>query len=248
MLLDCRLPTKLSDFSKMWRSRSMKRTVISVGLGSRTDTQVARVIFHLIVSKFVSAPAIISSHGPSQFTWHRNPNWSRFYSGAEEIWNYFKDVATTYDLEKYVKFNTRVESAVWQEDEGVWKLSLVSSDGTRSTDICEVLVNGSGVLNSWKYPDIPGISEFKGKLMHSATWDREVDLKGKTVAVIGGGSSAVQIVPQIQPSMFCFIPHRVKEVLLTPNSCGEIDTFPSIISLDHYWIWRQICGPRRDKL
>ncbi len=81
----------------------------------------------------------------------------------------------------------------------------MSSDGTRSSDTCEVLVNGSGVLNSWKYPKIPGISDFAGKLMHSATWDPKVDLKGKTVAVIGGGSSAVQIVPQIQPSELCSI-------------------------------------------
>ena len=152
----------------------------------------------------------------SQFTWHRNPNWSSFYSGSEEIWRYFKEVATTYDLEKYVKFNTAVEKAVWQEEEGVWKLTIVSSDGTRFEDECEVLVNGTGVLkfvilhssvvlnpmtlnSAWKYPDIPGIREFKGKLMHSARWDSEYDLKGKSVAVIGGGSSAVQIVPQIQP-------------------------------------------------
>ncbi len=82
----------------------------------------------------------------SQFPWHRNANWSSFYSGAEEIWRYFKEVATTYDLEKYVKFNTKVEKAVWQEDEGVWKLTLVSSDGTRFEDKCEILANGSGVL------------------------------------------------------------------------------------------------------
>lgn len=53
--------------------------------------------------------------------------------------------------------------------------------------------------SSWKWPNIPGIDVFKGKLMHSARWDVEYDLKGKTVAVIGGGSSAVQIVPSIQP-------------------------------------------------
>jgi cation diffusion facilitator CzcD-associated flavoprotein CzcO len=82
----------------------------------------------------------------SQFTWHRNPNWSHFYSGSEEIWEYFKDVATTYNLEKYVKFNTKVESATWQEEEGVWKLILTSSDGTNFEDYCEILVNGSGAL------------------------------------------------------------------------------------------------------
>jgi len=60
---------------------------------------------------------------------------------------------------------------------------------------------GSGVLNSWKYPNIPGLDTFKGKLMHSARWDASFDLAGKRVAVIGGGSSAVQIIPNIQPTV-----------------------------------------------
>jgi cation diffusion facilitator CzcD-associated flavoprotein CzcO len=60
----------------------------------------------------------------------------------------------------------------------------------------------TGWLSSWKYPNIAGIDTFKGKLMHSANWDNAYDLSGKTVAVIGGGSSAVQIIPSIQPGMF----------------------------------------------
>ena len=51
-----------------------------------------------------------------------------------------------------------------------------------------------------KLPQIEGIDRYQGKIMHSATWDNSYDLKGKRVAVIGGGSSAVQIVPSIQPS------------------------------------------------
>lgn len=54
-------------------------------------------------------------------------------------------------------------------------------------------------FSSYKYPNIPGIGEYEGKLMHSAAWDADYDLTGKTVAIIGGGSSAVQIVPNIQP-------------------------------------------------
>lgn len=76
---------------------------------------------------------------------------------------------------------------------------IIAPDGTEFEDQCEILANGSGVLNSYKYPDLPGMDQFEGKLMHSAAWDGTYDLKGKTVAVIGGGSSAVQIIPNIQP-------------------------------------------------
>jgi cation diffusion facilitator CzcD-associated flavoprotein CzcO len=52
--------------------------------------------------------------------------------------------------------------------------------------------------SEWQYPKIPGIENYKGKLMHSARWDQDYDFKNKTVAVIGGGSSSVQIVPELQ--------------------------------------------------
>lgn len=148
----------------------------------------------------------IPSHS-YQFTWARNPSWSSFYSPSEEIWEYMKGVAVKYDLEKYMQLNTKVETAEWDEESGQWQLDLVGPEGPFS-DWCDILISASGLLNSWKYPAIPGLDTFKGKLMHSARWDNSFDLTGKTVAVIGGGSSAVQIVPSIQPQvgkMFAFL-------------------------------------------
>lgn len=149
----------------------------------------------------------IPSHS-YQFTWARNPSWSAFYASSEEIWQYFKDVAAKYDLEKYVQLKTTVESATWDDDAGQWRLRILTPEGTHVDDSCDVLISGSGVLNSWKYPEIPGLDLFKGKLMHSAKWDNSYDLTGKTVAVVGGGSSAVQIIPKIQPKvgkLFAFL-------------------------------------------
>ena len=69
--------------------------------------------------------------------------------------------------------------------------------------------------SAWKYPDIPGIQTYKGKLMHSAAWDDSYDLTGKTVAVIGGGSSAVQVIPSIQPRVKKLIPYLRSPVWIT---------------------------------
>lgn len=112
-----------------------------------------------------------------------------------------KDTATKFDLEKYIQLNTKVESATWNEMTGQWDLRIVSPDGVSFADSCDILFNGSGNLNSWKWPSIPGLDSFMGKLMHSAAWDESYDLTGKKVAVIGGGSSAVQIIPAIQPKV-----------------------------------------------
>ncbi|KPI40796.1 putative sterigmatocystin biosynthesis monooxygenase stcW [Cyphellophora attinorum] len=156
----------------------------------------------------------IPSHS-YQFTWHRNPKWSHFYSSSPEIWQYFKDVSTTYNLEKYVQFKTSVDSATWDEESGKWTLSVLGPDGKVFSDTCDILISGSGVLNSWKYPAIPGLEIFQGKLMHSAKWDDSYDLTNKRVAVIGGGSSAVQIIPSIQPKVKKLIPFLRSPVWVT---------------------------------
>jgi cation diffusion facilitator CzcD-associated flavoprotein CzcO len=65
-------------------------------------------------------------------------------------------------------------------------------------DWAHVFVNSSGLLNTWKWPEINGLFDFKGELMHSAKWNHEVDFNNKTIGVIGTGSTSVQIIPQLQ--------------------------------------------------
>lgn len=65
-------------------------------------------------------------------------------------------------------------------------------------DTADVLVKATGTLNRWKWPEIPGLHDFKGTLLHSARWDQSFDATGKTIAVIGNGSTGIQIIPELQ--------------------------------------------------
>ncbi|EXJ74840.1 uncharacterized protein A1O5_01536 [Cladophialophora psammophila CBS 110553] len=132
-----------------------------------------------------------------QFTWERNPYWSQYYSESPEIWQYFKNVVDKHGLIKYVKLEHTVTGAYWQPEQGVWEVHVRRPDGTEFVDTCNVLVNGGGILNNWKWPDIKGLHSFKGILVHSANYDPEIDLNGKRVAVIGIGSSGIQIISKI---------------------------------------------------
>lgn len=143
----------------------------------------------------ISRPAHIYT-----YSFEPNPNWSSFYAGWAEIKQYFVDFANKYDLRKYISLESRVFSAIWVEEEGIYRLTI-ERGGVTTTDWCHVLINGTGVLSKWIWPKIPGLHDFQGPLLHSANWDDNVDLDGKTVAVIGTGSSAIQIVPQIQPKV-----------------------------------------------
>ncbi|KAF2166698.1 hypothetical protein M409DRAFT_66316 [Zasmidium cellare ATCC 36951] len=143
-----------------------------------------------------------------QFSWAPR-EWSTYYSTAPEILAYFKRVADEFDLLKYMHLSHVVTGAKWDEDQQKWHISALDLiTGKTIQDECHVLINASGVLNRWKWPNIKGRDSFQGQMLHTANWDENAIVEGKTVAVIGGGSSAVQVVPNIQPllrSMTCFL-------------------------------------------
>jgi cation diffusion facilitator CzcD-associated flavoprotein CzcO len=98
-----------------------------------------------------------------------------------------------------MKLNTKLVEARWDAEGGLWNITLQDQNTMEIwKDWANVLINGSGILNTWRWPDIEGLHDFKGSLMHSAKWDHSIDLKGKTIGMIGTGSSSVQILPEIQ--------------------------------------------------
>ena len=98
-----------------------------------------------------------------------------------------------------MKLRHEVIRAEWDEDEGVWRIQVRDlNTGETKDDAAEIFINAGGVLNHWKWPDLPGLNDFKGSLVHSAVYDESLDLTGKRVAVLGAGSSGVQIVATVQ--------------------------------------------------
>ncbi|KAL1888473.1 hypothetical protein Sste5346_009517 [Sporothrix stenoceras] len=134
------------------------------------------------------------------FSWDPKPDWSNYYAYGGEIRKYFDNCIERFGTRKYIKVNTRVIEARWSEDRGVWDITL-EDQVTKETwkDWSHVLINGTGILNNWVWPDIEGLHDFEGPIMHSAHWDHSVSFEGKSVGVIGTGSTSVQIVPSLQP-------------------------------------------------
>jgi cation diffusion facilitator CzcD-associated flavoprotein CzcO len=106
------------------------------------------------------------------YTFEPNPRWKSYYAYAPEIQQYFLNFCEKYQLRKYIKLNHKVISATWHNDKGQYEVE-VEHDGKVLTDWCNILINGSGFLNKWKWPSIDGLHSFGGKLLHSAAWDRE---------------------------------------------------------------------------
>jgi cation diffusion facilitator CzcD-associated flavoprotein CzcO len=128
------------------------------------------------------------------FSFAPNPDWTRSYSPQPEIWDYLRRCARDFGVLPRVRFRHDVRDAAWDEGARVWRVE--TSQGAYTAN---VLVMASGALSEPRVPELPGFESFKGKSFHSARWDHSYDLKGKRVAVVGTGASAVQFVPEIQP-------------------------------------------------
>jgi cation diffusion facilitator CzcD-associated flavoprotein CzcO len=130
-----------------------------------------------------------------QFSFEQRTDWSRVYASGAELKAYAERCVDQYGLRSRIRFDTEVTGATFDEDRHLWRLG--TKDGDEIT--ARYVIGATGVFSQPKPPDIPGLEDFDGEVMHTARWDHDVDLEGKRVAVIGTGASAIQVIPSIAP-------------------------------------------------
>lgn len=107
-----------------------------------------------------------------------------------------KSTVKKWNLDRDLQLNTKVVTAQWLGERGQWRV-IVEHEGEQRDEYCHVLISAQGVLVHPSWPKISGLHDFKGHITHSANWDHDYDYSGKRIAVIGNGSSGIQIVPQM---------------------------------------------------
>ena len=120
--------------------------------------------------------------------------WSERYPAQAEILRYLEHVADRFDLRRDIQFNTRVTAAHFDEKQNIWSVET----GTGEIATARFCIMASGALSASRTPDFEGLEDFAGSWYHTGQWPHEpVDFRGKRVAVIGTGSSGIQVAPII---------------------------------------------------
>ena len=131
---------------------------------------------------------------PSQlysFSFELNPDWSHRFSPAQEIHAYQQHVTDKYGLRRRIRAGFEVDNATFAD--GGWELESRSGERLR----VRYLISAIGALHIPYKPALPGLADFRGKIMHSAQWDKSYAIAGKNVVVVGSAASAIQIIPQV---------------------------------------------------
>ncbi|HIF09308.1 MAG TPA: NAD(P)/FAD-dependent oxidoreductase, partial [Sneathiellales bacterium] len=187
-----------------------------------------------------------------QFSFEQKNDWSQPYAGQKEILGYLNHCADTYDVRRHVQFGTTVETATWDEDADLWRITTVKGEGDVETIECQVLVSCLGMFNHLKWPTIPGIEDFGGDFFHSARWDHDIDLKDKRVAVIGLAASAIQFTPEIAKEVGELVLYQRTANWVVPKenkphtqeTLEKFCTDPSLVTKNRdeiYDVWNSLC-------
>lgn len=145
-----------------------------------------------------------------QFSFEQRSDWSRVYASGGELKGYAEDCVERYGLRERIRFGSRVVGASFDAERGLWTLEIAEGPPLTARHV----VGATGVFSQPKPPDIPGLGDFAGTVMHTARWDHGVDLAGRRVALIGTGASAVQVIPAIAPEV-----ERLTVLQRTPVWC-----------------------------
>jgi cyclohexanone monooxygenase len=127
------------------------------------------------------------------YSFDLNAKWSRLWSAQPEILEYFEQCAQRYQLGSNLKLNTEITSAHWDADSKAWELTTTG----RERFTFDIVVSAVGLFTQPVLPDLVEQEPFTGALMHTARWDHSVDLQDARVAVLGTGSTASQLVPEV---------------------------------------------------
>lgn len=132
-----------------------------------------------------------------QFSFEQRSDWSRVYAPGKELKAYAEHCVDNYGLRSRIRFNTTIVAATFDDEHHLWRLGTDGGEDITARHI----VGATGVFSKPKPPDIPGLETFAGSTMHTARWDHDEDLRGRRVAIVGTGASAVQVIPSIAPEV-----------------------------------------------
>ena len=167
-------------------------------------------------------------------------NWKDRYPHQEEILSYLEHVADRFELRRHMELGTSVTSARFDETASQWVLSTDKGETIR----CQYLITAMGLLSAINFPNIPGRELFQGKFVHTADWPREgLALKGKRVAVIGTGSTGIQVITATAPEAGHLTVFQRTPQYSVPAKYGPMPAdFIARVKADYENIWQDMRG------
>ncbi len=173
------------------------------------------------------------------YSFEPNPSWSRVFSKQPEILNYIHACTEKHGLKEHIQFDAAIKELVFDEMNGYW--TLTDQRGEKTT--ARTVIAAIGPLNVPVVPKINGQENFGGVFFHSSHWPKDFDPKGKRIAIIGTGASAIQITPEIAPNAAQLFVFQRTAPWVLPKRDGQFSNFTKSILKNLppiHWLFREL--------
>ncbi len=176
-----------------------------------------------------------------QYTFEKRYPWTEFYARQGEVRSYLEHIARNYGVFGKIRFGCGVVSGEYQEDAGTWALTVRAESGEETRLVANFVVSASGLFSSPREIPFPGAEDFEGHVFHSTAWPPDVDIAGKRVAIVGNGSTGVQMLSKIaKDAEQVHVFQRTPQWIAPSEQYGAPIPAPLMWLLEHfpfYWNW-----------
>ena len=181
-----------------------------------------------------------------EFSFEKSYRWSEYFASGEEVRSYLDHVASKFGVRANTRFSHDLKCAAFDENRDLWRLEVDTPDGLQTLE-AKVVVSATGLFANPKLIEFEGDDRFKGRIIHPARWPEALSLEGKRVAIIGNGSTGIQMAGAIaKDAEQTYVFQRTPQWIMPREKYGRpvepeihwlLDNFPG------YWNWsRYLAG------
>jgi 4-hydroxyacetophenone monooxygenase len=176
-----------------------------------------------------------------EYNFEKNYRWTEYFARQSEVRGYLEHVAKKHGMWDHIRFDSDLKEARFDDEQSVWHLKIGKPDGSIVELDANAIVSAVGVFANPRVVKFPGSDQYEGKIVHPTQWSPDYDLEDKSVAVIGNGSTGVQMVaPIAREAKQVYVFQRTAQWISPRPKYGQpvepevrwlLDTMPG------YWNW-----------
>ena len=179
-----------------------------------------------------------------EFSFEKNYAWTEYFARGPEVRAYLRHIAEKFGVMDNVKLDHDLVEARFDESINKWHVTFRLPDGSTTSRTVNAIVSASGLFANPKIPDFEGVETFGGEFIHPTQWPEGIDLSDKNVAVIGNGSTGVQLLARVaEMSKHVTVIQRTPQWISPRDKYGrhvEPEIRWLLDNMPGYWNWCRI--------
>jgi 4-hydroxyacetophenone monooxygenase len=181
-----------------------------------------------------------------EFSFEKRYPWTEHFARQNEVREFLEHIARKFGIFDKIRFNHEIKGGTFDEAASHWQLDIVDAERQHLSVTANFVVSASGLFSTPRDLSVDGVETFQGEIVHSTEWDERHSASGKSVAVVGNGSTGVQLLNRISDEATnTYVFQRTPQWITPRERYGEpMSPGDSWLrkNMPYYWNWTRYTG------